>query len=203
MPSLTSPFKRIARLLVAHIRRLRDSLVMLTAQVRAALARVVGQATGNAVRDALTLMLDGPPPDATASYDSRESTGSFWGQRPQRNYWQRDSYDADDDSESEPGYYRQSDEEATTAEAAQSQQDNVWTRAVAVGCQAAGWWLRKHPGPFSLMAAVGIGVVTGFAALVGGPFMAGASAVATTALGVLALTDAAQSTATLAADAVT
>ena len=39
MPSLTSPFKRIARLVSEHVRRLRDSLVTLTAQVRAAVAR--------------------------------------------------------------------------------------------------------------------------------------------------------------------
>jgi hypothetical protein len=203
MPSIGSHCKRVGRLLAEHIRRLRDSLVMLTAQVRAAVARVIGQATGNAVRDALTVILDGPPQDSAPSYNARENTTNFWGQRRQRDYWQQGPYEPDDDPEVEPAYYRESGDESTDSDTAQSQRKSAWTRAVAVGCQAAGWWLRQHPGPLSLVAAVGIGFVAGFAALVGGPFVAGASAVATTALGVLALADAAQSTATLAADAVT
>jgi hypothetical protein len=63
---------------------------------------------------------------------------------------------------------------------------------VAVGCQAAGWWLRRHPGPLALLAAVGVGLAAGVATLVGSPLLAGASAVAVSVLGLLALADAAR-----------
>jgi hypothetical protein len=66
-------------------------------------------------------------------------------------------------------------------------------RALAVGCRAAVWWLDRHPGPFSLATAVGVGVVAGVAALVSGPTLAGASGVAASALALLALVDAVRS----------
>jgi hypothetical protein len=72
---------------------------------------------------------------------------------------------------------------------------------VAVGCQAAAWWLRRHPGPLSLLVAVGVGVAAGLAALAGGPLVAGGSAAAAAVLGALALADAARSAADLAENA--
>jgi hypothetical protein len=93
--------------------------------------------------------------------------------------------------------------ESETAVPVSPQRQGVWSREVATGCQAAVWWLRRHPSPFALVAAVGVGVAAGVAALVGGPFVAGTSAVVASALGVLALADAACSAATLASVAVT
>ena len=69
---------------------------------------------------------------------------------------------------------------------------------MAAGCQAASWWLRRHPGASSLVAAAGIGIAAGVATLVSSPLVAGASAVAASALGLLALADAARSAAGLA-----
>jgi hypothetical protein len=36
---------------------------------------------------------------------------------------------------------------------------------MAAGLQAAAWWLRRHPGQVSLMAALAVGSVTGLAVL--------------------------------------
>src|SRR5437588_357108 len=71
-------------------------------------------------------------------------------------------------------------------------------RALAAGCQAAGWWLRRRPGPLPLLTALGVGLAAGLAALVSGPAGAG---VAGAALALLALADAARSGADLAARA--
>jgi hypothetical protein len=69
---------------------------------------------------------------------------------------------------------------------------------VATGCQAAAWWLRRYTGPFSLIAATGIGIAAGVATLVHSPLVAGATAVAASAMGLLALADAARSATGLA-----
>jgi hypothetical protein len=64
-----------------------------------------------------------------------------------------------------------------------------WRRAVAAGCRAAAWWLELHPGPWSPVVAVGVGLVAGAAALVrGAPLLGGAGVAA--ALSLLALLDA-------------
>src|SRR4029077_13582982 len=72
------------------------------------------------------------------------------------------------------------------------------SRALAAGCQAAAWWLRRRPGPLSVLAALGVGLAAALAALFGGPAGAG---VAGTALALLALADTARSGAALAARA--
>jgi hypothetical protein len=56
--------------------------------------------------------------------------------------------------------------------------------------------------PLALLAAVGVGVAAGVATLVSSPLVAGASAVAVSVLGLLALADAARSASGLAEQAV-
>src|SRR5205807_10027464 len=73
-----------------------------------------------------------------------------------------------------------------------------WSRALAAGCHAAAWWLRRRPGPLSLLAALGVGLAAALAALFYGPAGAG---VAGAALALLALADTARSGAALAARA--
>ena len=60
MPSITSPFRLAARVVAHQVQRLHAILDELAAQVRAAIARAVGQVTGEAVREALGVILDGP-----------------------------------------------------------------------------------------------------------------------------------------------
>jgi hypothetical protein len=200
----TPPGRRVGRLLVDHVRRLRRALEVLTGQVRAAVARAVGQATGNAVRDALAVILDGPP--APPNADELPDDPGLW-PRPRRPSWsgvRSDGYDPDEPpeyhAEPENGRY---DDGLDELEPTAQQPAGRWARAVAAGCQAAGWWLRRHPGPFAVVVAAGVGLAAAWAALVGGPFVAGSSAAVASALGVLALADAARAAATLANRAVT
>jgi hypothetical protein len=202
MPPLNLPLRRVGRVLTGHVRRLRDALTGLAGQVRAAVARVIGQATGEAVRDALGVILDGPPARQVTDEPPREREG-LWGQ-PRRPRWPGPPYEADD-LDDEPERYRESaygrgDDELPAPTTSAPSCANAWSRAVATGCQAASWWLRRYPGRFSLLAAAAIGVAAGLTALVGSPFVTAGSAVAASALGILALADAARSAADLVAE---
>jgi hypothetical protein len=206
MSSFTSPFRRAGRLFVGHVRRLRLALARLAAEVRAAVARAVGRATGDAVHDALRIILNGPPARHAPARDPPEDAEGVWGQ-PRRPRWPtepyHERYDPYEVPQREPDYLdNEPDEDLATAGPSEAPpQAGAWSRAVAVGCQAAAWWLRRHPGPLSLLVAAGVGVAAGLAALVGGPFVAGGSAAAAAALAALALADAARSAADLAGNA--
>jgi hypothetical protein len=210
MPSLKSPFRRVGRVLSDHAKCLRSSLESLAGQVRAAIARIVGQTTGDAMRDALTVILDGPPAQPTRD-EFREDRERPWSP-PRRPSWPNssydpyahDPYDRDDNErypEPEHRYCPPEADEPHDETSAGLEQPGRWSRALATGCQAAGWWLKRHPGRLSVIAAIGVGVAAGVAALIGGPYVAGGSALAASALGILALTDAVRSAASFPADA--
>jgi hypothetical protein len=207
MPSITSPLRRVGKVVAGQLGRLHDTLERLAGEVRAAIARAIGQATGDTVREALRVILDGPP--ERPGYERSDDRDGGWGQtrRPSwpatRSYdaYGRDPYerDPDDDPDENPRHRYASEEgDPPVDQSIDAPRPGRWSRAVAVGCQAAAWWLRRHPGPFSLVAAAGVGVAAGVATLVGSPLVAGASAVAASALGLLALADAARSAAGLA-----
>ena len=61
MPSLTSPFRRVKQLVAGQVDRLHTTLERLAGEVRSAIARAIGQVTGETVREALRVILDGPP----------------------------------------------------------------------------------------------------------------------------------------------
>jgi hypothetical protein len=212
MPSLPSPVRRAGRVVAGQVGRLHATLERLAGEVRAAIARAVGQATGDAAREALRVILDGPPD--RPSYERPDDYDGGWGS-PHRPTWPatrpsepyaRDPYepDPDDDPEEDLRHRYAEDEEASPPAdgPVAARRPGRWSRAVAVGCQAAGWWLRRHPGPLALLAAVGVGLAAGVATLVGSPLVAGASAVAVSVLGLLALADAARSASDLADQAV-
>jgi hypothetical protein len=207
MPTLTSPFRRVGRLVAEQCRRLHQALESLAAEVRAASARAVGRATGEAAREALLVVLHGPPPTDDPR-DDRERLGG----QPRRRTWPAppydpyapdhyDAYTRDRDDDLDDPAYRSLPADDPPEGPAEAQRSGPWSRAVATGCQAASWWLRRHPGRCSLLAAGVIGVAAGLVALVGGPLAAAGSAVAAAAWGVLELADAARSAAGLAADA--
>jgi hypothetical protein len=209
MPSLTPSLRKVGRLVACQLERLHATLERLAGEVRSAIARAVGQVTGETVREALCVILDGPI-DRPRYQDRLDDRNDGWGQsrRPSwpstRSYDQygRDPYerDADDDFEADRRrrYDRDEEEDPPADESAAAQRQGNWSRAVATGCQAAAWWLRRHQGPFSLIAAAGIGIAAGVATLVHSPLVAGATAVAASALGLLALADAARSATGLA-----
>jgi hypothetical protein len=208
MPSITSPFRRVGRLVAGQMERLHATLERLAGEVRSAIARAVGQVTGETVREALCVILDGPV-ERPGHHDRLDDRDDRWGQdrRPTwpttRSYdpYGRDPYerDADDYDEDRRRRYADDDEDDPPAdESVPTHRQGNWSRAVSTGCQAAAWWLRRHRGPFSLIAAAGIGIAAGVATLASSPLVAGATAVAASALGLLALADAARSASRLA-----
>jgi hypothetical protein len=114
-----------------------------------------------------------------------------------RDRYERDPYERGSDDEFEEERRRRY-EEADQESPADTPRPGRWPRAVAAGCQAAAWWLRRHPGPFALVAAAGIGVAACVATLASSPLVAGASAAVASALGLFALADAARSATDLA-----
>jgi hypothetical protein len=208
MPSLLSPFRQVGRLVAVQVGRLRAALESLAGEVRAAVARAVGQATGEAVREALRVILDGRP-ERRGYHESPDDGEGAWGE-PRHSTWPAhrasdpyardpDEPDPDEDPDHAPKPSNASTDVGTPDdEPIAWRRAGAWSRAVAAGCQAAAWWLRRHPGPSALAAGIGIGIAAGVVTLVGNPLVAGVSAVAASALAVLALADAARGAAGLA-----
>ncbi len=79
MPALPPRWRRVGRLLVGRVRRLRALLEQLATQVRVAISRLVGQVTGEAVRDAVRVILDGPH-GCFSGHDPPEDREGLWGE---------------------------------------------------------------------------------------------------------------------------
>jgi hypothetical protein len=197
MPSLSSCLSRTCRSLSGHLGRLGRSFDTLAVQVREAIARNIGRTVAEAVAEAVHAALaastadrdlphpyPGPPPPLWDEADGpawRDATD--YPHDPDR---ARDPYAPDDDrwNEEDPDPPRPGDD------APAEPRPRPWRRAVAAGCRAAACWLELHPGPWSPVVAVGVGVVAGAAALVSGSPLLGGAGVAAAVLGLLALLDA-------------
>jgi hypothetical protein len=141
--------------LARHLRRLQQHLDAVGEQLREAVATVVGRTVAEAVGEAVF--------DALAPYAGPSATES-------RYYpaWRRDTsssscrdpytYDSYDDS-------RYEDDSEYRSSLGDEPHARRWRRAMAAGLQAAAWWLRRHPGQVSLMAALTVGTVAGLAVL--------------------------------------
>jgi hypothetical protein len=206
MPSWSSLLARARRSLGGHLGRLGRSFEGLAGQVREAIARSLGRTVAEVVAEAVHAALADPPadPDLPPPYPVRpplwdEADGPAWHDaadyprspdRPRDPYavdspGERDPYASDDDrwNEGDPDAPLPGDDAPAEPRA------RPWRRAVAAGCRAAAWWLELHPGPWSPVVAVGVGLVAGAAALVRGAPVLGAG-VAAAVLGLLALLDA-------------
>jgi hypothetical protein len=211
MPSLSSMLAHARRSLGGHLGRLGRSFDTLAEQVREAIARSIGRTVAEAVAEAVHVALADPPADpdllpAPPRYPGRPPP--LWDELDRRS-WRDDAddlrepdrprdSDADDErpwDEEDPDVPRPEDDAPPDSQA------RPWRRAVAAGCRAAAWWLERHPGRWSLVVAVSVGVVAGAAALVSGSPVIGGAGVAAAALGLLALVDAVHSGAALLADA--
>ena len=204
MSSITVLARQGGRLLSTQVHRLRVNLERLAAQVREAVARTVSQAIAEAAHEALQIVLEGPPPASAPWQPTPEEFGRPWdseaderrskpSRRPRTLY---ESLTADN----EPDYGIDPEDRDVSEEAPASARPRRWSRALTVGCQAAAWWLRRHPGRLSELTATGIGVAAGLVAFLASPVLASAGTAAATALGVLALADAARSAAGVAAN---
>ncbi len=182
--------------LARHLGRLQQSLDTVAEQVRQAVASAVGrtmaEASGEAVYEALRPRAgpSGPQPRSSWYADRAAAGWREWDEpawRRQADAWPRrdaDGYDEDDDREPED---LPSADPASGAER--------WGRAVATGLHAAAWWLRRHPGPVSLLAALTVGALAGLAVLVG--HASGVAGLVVSALGLAYLLDLVRSASTL------
>jgi len=148
-----------------RLRRLAGTLAELKERVRVAVAGEAGKAVGDAVRDLLTAALAGrvvPPPSsdpyrsayqasARKSWDDDDAYG--------RDPW-ADPDDEDDDRRDDGRGQR------PTAASTPAPSPARWPTALALAAGVVRWWAaRKLP----TWAAIGAGVVSGAAALTGGP----------------------------------
>ena len=67
-----------------------------------------------------------------------------------------------------------------------------WGLALAVGCQAAAWWLRRKTGRLAALTAAGVGLASALVAYVAAPALAAAAGLAGSALTLAAMSDAAR-----------
>ena len=178
MRNLSRALVPARRLLSVHLDHLRRTLDSLGQQLRDALARAVAETVEEAVREAVHTALDAPPPDP------RLTGRSAW--LPQRNpdLWEEPDDPALDDLDD-----RWPDDEDDVRRPAPGTplaepRSARCARALAVGCQAAAWWLGRRAGRYSTVAALGVGV-----AATGATYAAG-SGLAVSSLGLLTLASA-------------
>jgi hypothetical protein len=181
--------------LARHRGRLQQHLDAVGEQVREAVATAVGrtvaEAVGEAVYDALGPYA-GPSDPASRShrrYADRSSqtrqdwNDSAWRRAEGASSWS-DPYGYD--SYGDPRYDDEDEVEGRSSLGGEPG-GRRWRRAVAAGVQAAAWWLRRHPGPVSLVAALAVGTVAGLAVLAG--HVSGMASVVLSALGLAYLLD--------------
>ena len=192
---------RSARLLSTHLDRLNQTLDRLHGRLKEAVAEAVSGGTAVAVKDAiLAAMLR---PDVSPSYESatyrtssqgyqqqRYRDGSYGSENPYRSSWGRDPYEDD------PDPYERDEIDDPSSEASPQQPSAPVSRrfgqAIAVGCQAAAWWLRrKTNGRYAGLLAIGVGAAASVAAYFAGPVVATAAALAASTMSLTAMTDAA------------
>jgi hypothetical protein len=142
---------RGARVQSGHIDRLRDTLGALGERLCAAISQAIGGTVAGAVQDAVYLLLEAP--DEPPSYD--RSVRPTW-RRSEDGDW---AWDEDPDDHEPP-------REATNASVTTPASDGRgrWGAALAVGCQAVAWWLRREVGRFAALKAVGVGLVSALTA---------------------------------------
>jgi hypothetical protein len=111
--------------------------------------------------------------------------------------WPYDPEDRDYSAGMPAGYYPDEEEDDYQPVPPQPPQPRPrpWGVALAAGLKAAAWWLGRRPSRSSVLTAVGVGLATGIAALVGSP-LAAAVGIAASGLALLAVADTARSGAT-------
>jgi hypothetical protein len=198
----SSPTPPMRGRLARHLGRLQQSLDVVGEQVRQAVASAVGrtvaEAVGEAVYEALRLRAGPSRPQPRSSwYSDRSATG--------RREWDEPAWEREADSSSwrDPYGYDEYDDPRYDDD---SEPENVsspheplrarrWGRAVAAGLHAAAWWLRRHPGQVSLLAALTVGAIAGLAVLAG--HVSGIAGLLASALGLVYLLDLVRSASTL------
>ncbi len=190
----SSPTPPLRGRLARHLGRLQQSLDVVGEQARQAVASAVGRTMAEAIGEAVYETLRpraGPsyPQPRSSWYADRSATGRrdwdepAWRREADSSSW-RDAYGYDDYDD--PRYDDDSEPEDASAPHDQLRARR-WGRAVAAGLHAAAWWLRRHPGQVSLLAALTVGAIAGLAVLAG--HVSGIAGLVASALGLAYLLD--------------
>jgi hypothetical protein len=173
MPNVTLLFHRAGQTLGRHLDRLRCTFDELHDRVRDAAVQAIGQSVAGAVRDSLRAFLEGVatrPPEPLSSWSRSPPS---WQQRDalfndhldaaDRHYeTDHRGSDANDDLDEEPPPRPPQTEPA-------EERPSRWRQALAVGCSAAAWQLRRQVSRGNPVTTFGIGVLSAVGAYVVGP----------------------------------
>jgi hypothetical protein len=198
----SSPTPPLRGRLARHLGRLQQSLDVVGEQVRQAVASAVGrtmaEAIGEAVYEALRPRAGPSYPQPRSSwYSDRSATGRrewdepAWRREADSSSW-RDAYGYDDYDDARYDDDSESEDASSPHEQLRARR---WGRAMAAGLHAAAWWLRRHPGQVSLLAALTVGAVVGLTVLAG--HVSGIAGLVASALGLAYLLDLVRSASTL------
>jgi hypothetical protein len=192
MPVSRSWLKRARRTLTSHVDRLHETLVTLTERLRATVAQAVSNNLASAIREAVhALFSDTEPAVAPPSYyqASPYHHPSTWGERDRYEREREDDLPTEDWSSEPSRAWREVECAAPEAVTSHGEQQHPARlhHALAIGCQAAAWWLRRQVSRASALAALGIALLATGAACVAG------IGLAESALNLLGLADAMRS----------
>ena len=192
MPVSRSWLKRARRALTSHVDRLQETLVALTERVRETVAQAVSNNLANAIREAVYALIPDrepcrPPPSCYQPSPYRQRP--TWGEPDRPDREEEDDLPREDWSSEPSRGWREVESASLPLPRTQDPQQHCarWHGALAVGCQAAAWWLRRQATRLPALAALGIGVLATGVALVAG------IGLAESALNLLSLADALRS----------
>jgi hypothetical protein len=182
---------RSGRWLSGHLLRLRRTLDALGRRFRDSVAVAVGQTVAGAVREAVHAMLSdfsGTLPITHAPLTPPSPSRSLWGHGGdhQPDGWhagpaEYDPDDLDPEAHDLPDCPAPPDERKPTSR---------WPLAVAVGCQAAAWWLRRRLARIPVLAAVAVGLLAAVATYATGPLAVAGVGLAGSALNLVGTAEA-------------
>jgi hypothetical protein len=176
--------------LAPHVSQLRRGLASLGERLRQSIAGSVSRMVADVVTEAVDAAL-ATPDDQADRYRSSRSTSlpvrsRDWWDDPGESSWPRREETYGDYGRTYGDYDNAGQDHDEQPGPTDHPKPTHLGRALAVGVQAAGWWMQRHRGRLSLVVAAGVGVAAGLAALLdGGPF--GLAGLVASALGLLAL----------------
>jgi len=150
------------RLLSRHLGRLCESLQNLGSRLREAVAAAAGQSAAGIVREVVGKLLDQHDSDqSVSSWPLRQpfqNSSDLW-QEPhelEQRSWRNNFDDLPPEEEWNP--------EPTDPVRASAARSGHWLAGLAVGLQTAAWWLLQGPRRFSVLTALGWGLVAALVA---------------------------------------
>ena len=194
MDSSNSWPARAGRSLSGHLDRLRRRVDDLRERLREAVAHALGEVVAGAVQEAAHAVLADLParPDAPGRRPWSRDPPPLWHEPLDRHPQDEPDdpwYDAeggeddrDEDDDGEPL-------ESVRRPAAGVTRPARWCVALAAGCQAAAWWLRRPNGRHPVLTALGVALAGGAVAYLGGPLAAAGAVLAGSVLRLARLAD--------------